>query len=97
MFESKIRAITRGQGDKIGFEDDNYTIDPIAAAAKGSLLPVLQEISSADSKEPSLYHLGLEHIDFGIHNMWITLDAKGQPPVASLLSCPIQRVLYASI
>ena len=84
MFEPKIRAITRNQGDKIGFEYDNYTIDPIAAAAKGSPLPVLQHISPADSKQPSLYRLGLEHGDFGIHNMSITLDAKVQPLVASL-------------
>ena len=59
----------------------------MAAATKGSLLPalqhpVLQPMLPADSKQPSLYRLVLEHGDFGIHNVPITLDAKGQPLVA---------------
>lgn len=84
MFESKIKAIIRNQGDKIGFEDDNFTVGPIAAAAKQSLLHVLPHIFPADSKQPSLYRFVLEHGDFGIHNMSITLDPNGQPLVTSL-------------
>ena len=98
MFESKIRAIIRNQGDKIGCEDDNYSVGPAAAAAQRPLLRVLPHILPADNKQPSLYRLVLEHGDFGIHNMSITLDANGQPLVTSLfdweagcilLSCPI--------
>ena len=38
----------------------------------------------ADSDQTSLYRLVLDHGDFGIHNMSITMDANGQPLVTSL-------------
>lgn len=41
IFESKIKAIIGNQGDMIGFEHVNHTVDPIAAAAKQSLLRLL--------------------------------------------------------
>ncbi|GAP91040.1 putative 3-hydroxybutyryl- dehydratase [Rosellinia necatrix] len=38
----------------------------------------------ADGDQTSLYRLVLDHGDFGIHNMSITMDANGQPLVTSL-------------
>jgi len=37
-----------------------------------------------DGDQTSLYRLVLDHGDFGIHNMSITIDANGQPLVTSL-------------
>ena len=68
----------------IGWEDDNNTVGAIAAAAKQSLLRLIPHIMPADSDQASLYRLVLEHGDFGIHNMSITMDANGQPLVTSL-------------
>jgi hypothetical protein len=68
----------------IGWESDNVTVGPIAAAAKQSLLRLIPHIMPADSGQTSLYRLVLEHGDFGIHNMSITIDANGQPLVTSL-------------
>lgn len=69
MFAAKIRAIIRNQSDKIGFDDDNYTVSPIIINAKRSHLDALPYILLNDSIQPSLYRLVLEHGDFGIHNM----------------------------
>lgn len=68
----------------IGWEDDNNTVGPIAASAKQSLLRLIPHIMPADSDRISLYRLVLEHGDYGIHNMSITIDADGQPVVTSL-------------
>lgn len=68
----------------IGWEDDNNTVGPIAAAAKQSLLRLIPHIMPAESDQTSLYRLVLDHGDFGIHNMSITMDANGQPLVTSL-------------
>jgi hypothetical protein len=81
---SKIEATIRNIGDIIGWESDNVTVGPIAAAAKKSLLRLIPHIMPADSGQTSLYRLVLEHGDFGIHNMSITIDANGQPLVTSL-------------
>lgn len=84
LFTSKIEATIGNIGDMIGWEDDNNTVGPIAAAAKQSLLRLIPHIMPADSDQTSLYRLVLEHGDFGIHNMSITMDANGQPLVTSL-------------
>jgi hypothetical protein len=68
----------------IGWEDDNNTVGPVAAAAKQSLLRLIPHIMPADSDQISPYRLVLDHGDFGIHNMSITMDANGQPLVTSL-------------
>ena len=68
----------------IGWEDDNNTVGPITTAAKQSLLRLIPHIMPTDSDQTSLYHLVLEHSDFGIHNISITMDANGQPLVTSL-------------
>lgn len=68
----------------IGWEDDDNTVGPIAAAAKQSLLRLIPHIMPRDGDQTSLYRLVLEHGDFGIHNMSITIDANGQPLVTSL-------------
>ena len=72
----------------IGWEDDNNIVGPIAAAAKQPLLrliPYIMPAEEGNEKDPSsLYRLVLEHGDFGIHNMSITIDADGLPRVTSL-------------
>ena len=68
----------------IGWEDDNKTVGPIAAAAKQSLLRLIPHIIPASGDQASLYRLVIDHGDFGIHNMSITRDANGQPLVTSL-------------
>ena len=68
----------------IGWEDDNNTVGPIAAAAKQSLLRLIPHIIPADNDQTHLYRLVLEHGDFGIHNMSITIDSNGRPLVTSL-------------
>jgi len=68
----------------IGWESDNNTVGPIAVAAKQSLLRLIPHIIPTDSDESSLYRLVLDHGDFGIHNMSITMDANGLPLVTSL-------------
>ena len=65
----------------IGWESDNNTVGPIAAAAKQSLLRLIPHIMPTDNDENSLYRLVLEHGDFGIHNMSITMDDNGLPLV----------------
>ena len=100
LLYSKIKAIIRNKGDVIGYAGDNFYVGPKTAAAKQSLLRLLPYILPADSDKTSLYRLVLEHGDFGVHNMSITLDANGRPLVTSLydweliafclLSCPIR-------
>jgi len=84
LFMSKIEATIKNIGDMIGWESDNVTVGPIAAAAKQSLLRLIPHIMPADNDQPYLYRLVLDHGDFGIHNMSITVDANGQPLVTSL-------------
>jgi len=68
----------------IGWEDDDNTVGPIAAAAKQCLLQLIPHIMPRDGDQTSLYRLVFDHGDFGIHNMSITIDANGQPLVTSL-------------
>ncbi|PUU81669.1 hypothetical protein B9Z19DRAFT_1113281 [Tuber borchii] len=84
LFMSKIEATIKNIGDMIGWESDNVTVGPIAAAAKQSLLRLIPHIMPADNGQPSLYRLVLDHGDFGIHNMLITMNANGEPPITSL-------------
>ena len=84
LFTSKVEATIRNIGDMIGWESDNATVGPIAAAAKQSLLRLIPHIIPADGDQDMLYRLVLEHGDFGIHNMSITTDANSQPLVTSL-------------
>jgi len=46
---SKIEATISNIGDMIGWESDNVTVGPIAAAAKQSLLRLVPHIMPADS------------------------------------------------
>ena len=86
LFTSKIEATIKNVGDMIGWESDNNTVGPIAAAAKQSLLRFIPHTMPAgsDSDQSSFYRLVIEHGDFGIHNMSISTDADGQPLVTSL-------------
>ncbi|KAL2060466.1 hypothetical protein VTL71DRAFT_9497 [Oculimacula yallundae] len=81
LVASKIEATIGNIGDMIGWEDDNNTVGPIAAAAKQSLLRLIPYIFPIDSQ--TLYRLVLEHGDFGIHNMSITKDPN-RPIVTSV-------------
>jgi hypothetical protein len=67
----------------IGWEDDNASVGPIAAAAKQSLIRPIPHHSLHDDGK-GLYRLVLEHGDFGVHNMSITEDANGLPLVTSV-------------
>ena len=59
----------------IGWESDNETVGPVAAAAKQSLLRLIPYILPEEKADkPVLYRLVLDHGDFGIHNMSITKD-----------------------
>ena len=69
----------------IGWEDDHNTVGPVALKAKQSLLRFIPHILPADAdEEASLYRLVLDHCDFGIHNMSITVDPTGRPCITSL-------------
>ena len=69
----------------IGWEDDHNTVGPVALKAKQSLLHLIPYMLPADAdEEASLYRLVLDHGDFGIHNMSITVDATGRPCITSL-------------
>jgi len=86
VLEAKIEATIRGEGEMIGWEDDNETVGPVALAAKQSLLRAIPYLLPVDdSPEGSLYRLVLEHGDFGIHNTTIAIQAcSGEPLVTSL-------------
>ncbi|OBT73570.1 hypothetical protein VF21_07633 [Pseudogymnoascus sp. 05NY08] len=88
IFTSKIEATIGKIDDMIGWEPDDVTVGPIAAAAKQSLLSLIPHILPTEDKEsgdgPLLYRLVLEHGDFGFHNMSIAVEANGQPLVTSL-------------
>lgn len=84
LFTAKIEATITNLGDMIGWESDNNTVGPIAIAAKQSLLRLVPYIMPGDSDQASLYRLVLDHGDFGIHNMSITMDANRRPLVTSL-------------
>lgn len=72
-------------GDRIGWESDNATVGPAAATAKTSLLRLIPHILPPDSEQGELYRLVLEHGDYGIHNMTITIDPNTkQPRVTSI-------------
>ncbi|KAF3911609.1 hypothetical protein AA313_de0200784 [Arthrobotrys entomopaga] len=71
----------------IGWEDDNNVVGSIAAAAKISLIRLIPHIMPAENSEKGAFHLYrfvLEHGDFGIHNMSITVDPSGEPLITSL-------------
>ena len=84
MFTAKIKATIGEEGDMIGWEDDHNTVGPIALQAKQSLLRFIPHIMPAGRDESFLYRLVLDHGDFGIHNMLITVDAAKQPQITSL-------------
>ncbi len=68
----------------IGWEDDNNTIGPIAIVTKQSLLHLIPYIMPADNSQASLYRLVLDHNDFDIHNISITIDTDNNPLMTSL-------------
>ncbi|KAG6846270.1 hypothetical protein H0H93_014940 [Arthromyces matolae] len=73
----------------IGWEGDNATVGPIAAAAKQSILRLIPQILPPDndgSNSYSLYRPVLEHGDFGVHNVTVTAgeDDDGLPQITSL-------------
>ena len=53
----------------IGWEDDDTTVGPVAAAAKQSLLQLIPHIIPVDYDGKYFYRLVLEHGDLGIHNV----------------------------
>ncbi|KAI9661289.1 MAG: hypothetical protein M1821_009616 [Bathelium mastoideum] len=82
LFVSKIHAAIKSVGDMIGWKDDHQVVDPVAVAAKQSLLRLIPHILPPETPEkPTLYRLVLDHGDFGIHNMSITADNYSVTPV----------------
>lgn len=77
---SKVEATIRNIGDKMGWEGDNNTVGPLAAAAKQSFLRLIPHL---DSDHKNLYRLVLDHLDFGSQNMSISMDEKAPPLVPS--------------
>ncbi|KAG6878964.1 hypothetical protein C0992_006258 [Termitomyces sp. T32_za158] len=96
LFTSRIEAMIKNVGDKIGWQG-NMTVGPIAFAAKQSLLRLVPRILPNDGDESSLYRLVLDHGDYGIHNMSITKDECGRPLVTSLydweMGCIVPAIL----
>ncbi|KAI9674959.1 MAG: hypothetical protein M1817_001365 [Caeruleum heppii] len=84
LFTSKIEATIKNVGDMIGWEDDHNTVGPVAAAAKQSLLHLIPHIMPTGDDENLLYRFVLDHGDFGVHNISITMDANNQPLATSL-------------
>lgn len=84
VFESKIKATIRNEGDMIGWESDNEVVGPVALMAKQSLLRALPHLLPPEDAQLSLYRLVLEHGDFGIHNTSITINTTGEPLITSL-------------
>ncbi len=85
MFAARVNANIRNEGDMIGWESDNNTVGPGALKAKESLLRFIPYMLPAGTieEEAELYRVVLDHGDFGIHNMSVTVDA-GQPEITSL-------------
>ena len=79
----------------IGWEDDNNSVGPIVAAAKQSLLCLIPHIMPSGGDEASLYCLVLDHDNFSIHNMSITMDAIGLPAVMSLYDWETECIVPA--
>lgn len=79
----------------IGWEDDNNSVGPIVAAAKQSLLCLIPHIMPSGGDEASLYRLVLDHGNFSIHNMLITMDAIGLPAVMSLYDWETECIVPA--
>ncbi|KAJ4307449.1 hypothetical protein N0V84_012723 [Fusarium piperis] len=83
LFTAKIEATIGNIGDMIGWEEDNNTVGPIAAAAKQQLLHLIPHILP-EGDQTCLYRLVLDHGDFGVHNMSITMDADDRLLVTSV-------------
>ncbi|SPQ25208.1 90fc60f7-ab2a-41f3-9cd9-02792d38161e [Thermothielavioides terrestris] len=84
LFTSKIEATIKNVGDMIGWEDDHNTVGPVAAAAKQSLLRLIPHIIPTGDDENLLYRFVIDHGDFGVHNISVTMDANNQPLATSL-------------
>ena len=85
LLKDKVNATIKNIGDMIGWESDNVTVGPIAAAAKQSLLRLIPDMVPKGD-HPFLFRFVLEHGDFGIHNSSITTktDDKSRPSITSL-------------
>ena len=75
LLRSKIMATIGNIGDRIGWESDNVTVGPVAAAAKRSLLQFVPHMVPTEGNHAAMFRLVLEHGDFGIHNMSIVTEA----------------------
>ncbi|KAK0744946.1 hypothetical protein B0T21DRAFT_399239 [Apiosordaria backusii] len=87
VFRVKIEATIRQEGNMIGWESDNHTVGPQALKAKEALLEFIPHILPEDKGKQSewMWRPVLEHGDYGIHNMSITVDeATGEPSITSI-------------
>lgn len=84
VFQSKIEATIGEEGQMIGWESDNNVVGPRAFGAKQSVLRLIPHMFPAGADYEWLYRPVLEHGDFGIHNMTISVGAAGEPLITSV-------------
>lgn len=94
LLKDKVNATIRNIGDMIGWESDNVTVGPVAAAAKQSLLRFIPHMVP-NGNHPFLFRFVLEHGDYGIHNQSIMLDANGRPVITSVFDWETSRIVPA--
>jgi hypothetical protein len=78
VLKTRIEATIKGEGDMIGWEDDEETNGPNAWRAKRTLQEVVPHLLP-EHNDGVLYRLMLEYGDFGIHNTSVTKDDQGNP------------------
>jgi hypothetical protein len=78
FLKTRIEATIKGEGDMIGWEDDEETNGPNAWRAKRTLQEVVPHLLP-EHNDGVLYRLMLEYGDFGIHNTSVTKDDQGNP------------------
>jgi len=84
VLATKIEATIGNPGDMIGWEDDEETVGPVASSAKKSLLSALPCILPPEDAGGRIYRHVLEHGDYGIHNLSVSVSPDGSPLVTSV-------------
>lgn len=77
-----MKALIKNEGDVIGWKEDHQIVGPRALAAKRSPLRFTSYMLP-EGEDEVLYRLVLQSDDYGIHNMSIFVDEKGQLSVTS--------------
>lgn len=83
ILKAEVEGLIGSQGNRIGWEEGKLTVDPLAAAAKQSLLRLMPLILPEGDQEV-LYRLVLQHDDFGLHNISIDVEEAVQLSLTSV-------------